>query len=80
MSMKLLVNCRDDFEAQMLEDVLKSANIPVHRQYRGFGDAAKIYTGLGQDVDLYVREQNLEEARQLLEAFRDGALDHEDQI
>lgn len=66
--MKLLVNCRDDFEAQCIEGLLTSAGIPVHKQYRGAGQVLKIYGGLGQDVDIYVPADRLEEARQLLES------------
>lgn len=65
---KLLVNCRDDFEAQLIEGLLKSADIPVYRKYRGFGHAHKIYSGVGQDIDIYVPSDRLEEARLLLEA------------
>lgn len=66
--MKLLVNCRDDFEAQIIEGLLKSGGIPVHRKYRGTGQALKIYGGVGQNVDIYVPEERLEEARLLLES------------
>ncbi|MDD2282439.1 MAG: DUF2007 domain-containing protein [Eubacteriales bacterium] len=66
--MKLLVNCKDDFEAQLIEGLLTSAGIPVHKEYRGAGQIIKIYGGTGQDIDIYVPDDRLEEARQLLES------------
>lgn len=66
--MKLLINCRDDFEAQVIEGLLQSAGIPVHKKYRGAGHALKIYGGVGQDIDIYVPSDRLTEARQLLES------------
>jgi hypothetical protein len=68
MELKLLVNCRDDFEAHFIEGLLKTANIRVHKQYRGFGHAYKIYSGVGQDVDIFVAADRLEEAQLLLES------------
>lgn len=65
--MKLLINCKDDFEAQLIEGLLTSAGIAVERKYRGAGQILKIYGGLGRDVDIYVPSHRLEEARQLLE-------------
>ncbi|HOC06758.1 MAG: DUF2007 domain-containing protein [Bacillota bacterium] len=65
--MKLLVNCKDDFEAQLIEGLLKSAGIPVQRKYRGEGHVLKLYGGLGRDVDIYVPGDRLQEAMQLLE-------------
>lgn len=66
--MKLLTNCRDDFEANLIEGLLKSADIPVHKQYRGFGHAMKLYGGVGQDIDIFVPADRLEEAQLLLES------------
>ena len=68
MELKLLVNCRDDFEAHFVEGLLKTAGIRAHKQYRGFGHAYKIYSGVGQDVDIYVSSEHLEEAQLLLES------------
>lgn len=61
------MNCRDDFEAQIIEGLLKSEGIPVHKKYLGAGQALKIYGGTGQNVDIYVPSERLEEARLLLE-------------
>jgi len=69
--MKFLVNCRDDFEAQLIEGLLQSADIPVHKKYRGVGHALKLYGGVGQDIDLYVPADRLEEARRLLESTQE---------
>jgi hypothetical protein len=69
--MKLLINCKDDFEAQLIEGLLTSAGIPVHKEYRGFGQLLKIYGGLGRDIDIYVPDDRLEEARLLLESHGD---------
>lgn len=66
--MKLLVNCRDDFEASMIEGLLRSADIPVHKQYRGTGHLLKVYSGVGQDIDIFVPEDCYEEAKLLLES------------
>lgn len=63
-----LVNCRDDFEAQLIEGILKGANIPVERRYQGGGDMLRVYGGKGLNVDLYVPGEMLEVARALLEA------------
>jgi len=69
--MKLLINCKDDFEAQLIEGLLTSAGIPVHKEYRGSGQLLKIYGGLGRDIDIYVPGDCLEEARLLLETHGD---------
>lgn len=69
--MKLLVNCKDDFEAQLIEGLLTSAGIPVHKEYRGTGQILKIYAGLGRDIDIYVPGDRLEEAKLLLESRGD---------
>lgn len=66
--MKLLINCRDDFEAQIIEGLLRSAEIPVHKQYQGSGQVLKLYGGMGQNIDIYVPADRLEEARLLLES------------
>lgn len=66
--MKLLTNCRDDFEAQMVEGLLESADIPVHKKYQGTGHALKIYGGVGQNVDIYVPRDRWQEAKLLLES------------
>ncbi|MGI6365946.1 MAG: putative signal transducing protein [Bacillota bacterium] len=66
--MKLLINCRDDYEANVIEGLLKVAGIPVHKQYRGIGEAMKFFAGVGQDIDIYVPADRLEEARLLLES------------
>jgi len=62
-----LINCRDDFEAQLIEGILKGANIPVERRYQG-GDMLRAYGVKGLNVDLYVPGEMLEVARALLEA------------
>lgn len=69
--MKLLMNCKDDFEAQVIEGLLTSADIPVHRRYRGSGQVLNIYGGVGRDIDIYVPDDRLEEALQLLESSGD---------
>lgn len=68
--MQILVNCKDDFEAQLVEGFLQSAGIPVQRRHRGAGHAHKFYGGVGLDVDLLVPEGRLEEAQMLLESYR----------
>lgn len=69
--MKLLINCRDDYEANVIEGLLKVANIPVHKRYRGAGEAMKFYGGVGQNIDIYVPADRLEEARLLLESSQE---------
>lgn len=66
--MVFLVSCKDDFEAQILMGLLASANIPVEKKYRGVGQYLKVFGGLGRDVDLYVPDDRLEEALQLLDS------------
>lgn len=69
--MKLLINCSDDFEASVIEGLLLSADIPVHKQYRGIGEAMKVYSGVGRNIDIYVPADRLEEALLLLESDHD---------
>lgn len=64
--MKLLVSCKDDFEAQILTGLLVSAGIPVEKKYRGVGEYLRVFGGVGRDVDLYVPDDRLEEATELL--------------
>ncbi len=70
MKLKFLTNCKDDFEAQMVEGLLKSAGIPVERRHRGAGHAHIIYGGVGLDVDLLVPESRHQEAMKLLETYQ----------
>lgn len=70
MKLKHLINCKDDFDAQLVEGLLQSAGIPVQRRYRGAGHAHKIYGGVGLDVDLLVPESRHQEAMTLLERYR----------
>lgn len=69
--MKLLINCSDDFEASVIQGLLSSADIPVHKQYRDIGEAMKFYGGVGRNVDIYVPADRLEEALLLLESSHD---------
>ena len=68
---KLLVNCKDDYEARLIEGLLATADIPVHREYRGTGLILKVYAGLGRNVDIYVPAGRWQEAQALLQARGD---------
>lgn len=70
--MKHLVNCKDDYEAQLICGLMAVAGIPVHREYRGAGQLLKIYCGIGRDVDLYVPANRLAEAQELLATAGSG--------
>ena len=62
-----LIGCTDDQEASMIESFLTSENILVLRKYAGAGEYLKITCGMTKlGVDLYVKDNQLEEAKEIL--------------
>ncbi len=62
-----LIGCIDDQEASMIESFLTSENILVLRKYGGAGEYLKITCGMPKlGVDLYVKDNQLEEAKEIL--------------
>ncbi len=72
MEWTLLVNCADDFEADLIIGILKEEEIIAQKKYRGMGHAMKIYGGMGRDVDIYVPAEKMTEARQILQDYKDS--------
>ena len=71
MEWSFLMNCADDFEATFVMGALKEEGISTFKRYRS-GDHMKIIEGLGKDVDIFVPEEQLNRARQILEALRES--------
>lgn len=64
---KLLHTCTEEIEAEMIESFLKNQAIPVLRKYPGFSDISRIVGGMTKlGVNIYVPENHLEEAKQVL--------------
>jgi len=62
-----LVNFEDDREVVIIESLLASCGIPLHRKYKGLGGYFKILTGMSAfGVDLYVPKSQLEAAKEIL--------------
>ena len=67
MEWQFLVNCADDFEAGLIMGALDGAGIINMRKYRGSGDYMKVIGGVGQDVDIFVPEDQLPKAQEVLD-------------
>ena len=62
-----LLETNNDYEADIIESLLRSSNIPVLRKDRGAGGYLKIYMGLTNlGIALYIPKSRLEEAQILI--------------
>ena len=71
MKWAFLMNCRDEIEAGMIIGVLEEEGIASQTKYRGSGDYLKIITGMGRDVDIYVPEDLVARAKEILSALEE---------
>jgi predicted ribosome quality control (RQC) complex YloA/Tae2 family protein len=71
-----LVNVRDEYEAEIIESLLRSNDIEVSRKHREAGAYLTIYTGISiQGIDLYVLESVYEEAKELIETLPEAVVE-----
>ncbi len=71
----LLTTTQDPIELEIIRDILQSEGIPCRTKERGSGSSVKViagYTRYGTDV--YVPTSALEQAMELLDAFRNGEI------
>lgn len=62
-------NVADEQEAVMVESILGTEGIPVHRKYREAGDYMAVYMGMSRyGIDLFVPEDTVELAKGLLDS------------
>ena len=68
--LSLLHTFFDDISATMAKELLADEQIPVVIKDRGTGNAVRILTGFSlYGVDFFVRPEDLERAKELLEAL-----------
>lgn len=78
MNLVKLYNAKDELEANIIADMLKNAGIPCHIQDAGAGEYLNIYYGFTvYGKDIYVEEQNLDEAKSLIEDFKTSTPDND---
>ena len=71
--MELLVTTHDNIEQGILESILEGEQIPYMVHDRGSGGAMRIIAGYSfMGTDIYVPEEMLAQAQELLEAYRNG--------
>ena len=71
--MELLVTTHDNIELSILKSILDGEDIPYLVFDRGSGGAMRIIAGYSMfGTDIYVASEVLEQARELLEAYRNG--------
>ena len=75
----LLTTVHDEVEKNLLCGILEEEEIPFLVKDRGSGEAVRILTGFSMfGCDIYVPEALLEQATELLDAYRNGeVLDEE---
>ena len=63
---KLLCVIGDDFEADILESILKSEGINIYRKYKGSGGYMKLYMGISnQGIEIYVMLTDYDKAKEI---------------
>lgn len=68
---QLLGIINDEQEANIIESLLTSENIPVQRRYKGVSHMSKIAGGMTKlGIHFYVLGNNLQETKELLKAIR----------
>ncbi|GAB1475657.1 hypothetical protein MASR2M70_04890 [Bacillota bacterium] len=65
-----LTTAMNSLEADILESKLRGENIPVVKKYKGAGNAMEIIMGSSYSypIDLYVPEETLEDAQNIIVA------------
>lgn len=65
-----LCTAKDSFEADILESKLRSEGIPSLKKFKGAGNFLEIFMGSNSayPIDLYVPEESLEDARNVIVA------------
>ncbi len=72
-NMELLVTTHDNIELSILQSILDGEEIPYMIFDRGSGSAMRIIAGYSMfGTDIYVPREVLEEAKELLDAYRNG--------
>jgi len=69
-----LITASDSFEAELICNLLKDSGIPAMTKEGSFGSISKIVSGrsfFGSNI--YVVRERLEEAKEILTAFTEGA-------
>ena len=71
--MELLTTTHDDVELAILSSILEDEKIPFLTHDRGGGGSVRIITGYSMfGTDILVPAQELERAREILQAYREG--------
>ena len=71
--MALLTTTHDNIELSILESILEGEKIPYITYDRGAGGAMRIIAGYSvMGTDIFVPEELLEQATELLDAYRNG--------
>lgn len=71
--MELLVTTHDNIELSILQSILDGEEIPYMVHDRGSGGSVRIIAGYSMfGTDIYVPAEVLEQARELLDAYRNG--------
>ena len=77
----LLTTTQDPIELEIIRDILQTEGIPCRIKERGVGSSVKViagYTRFGTDV--YVPTEALEQAMELLDAFRNGEIVEDEEV
>ena len=78
-NMELLVTTHDNIELSILKSILEGEEIPYMVHDRGTGSAMRIIAGYSMfGTDIYVSKEVAEQARELLEAYRNGEVVEDD--
>lgn len=77
-----LTTVHDNVELSIIRSILDGEEIPYRVRERGSGGMVKVIAGYSMfGSDIYVPEEVLEQAQELLDAYRNGEVveeDHED--
>ena len=80
-NMELLVTTHDNIEQSILQSILEGEGIPYMTSDRGSGSAVRIIAGYSMfGTDIYVPKDVLEQARELLDAYRNGEEVEDDSV
>lgn len=75
-SPKLLTIADNDFEADIIESLLKGHNIPIHRKYKSIDGYIKIIAGVSyNEVFIYVPSKLYSVAKDILDAPNESLTD-----
>jgi len=78
-STELLTTVHDNVELSVLRSILEGENIPYMIRERGSGSSVRIIAGYTMfGTDIFVPSAVAQQARELLDAYRNGAADTEE--